>query len=183
MYVADFLLAAGFLVQVLATVFIAATFFVYRGQLEAMRLNLNLVEEQISLLRETNKADRVLTVMASLDNHEVREARRMVMSNLANKAFADWQDEEIAKASMVASTYNAAGTLIKLDLVPLDTVLDTWGESLRDCHEVLSREYLPHLESRAGRAPYWPRLRELAEQATERYGLSPLAPPTSNGNQ
>jgi len=77
--VGDLLLGAGLLIQALATAFIAAIFFGYRGQLDAMRRNLRLSEEQISLSREASQAERVLAIMASLDDIDVRQARRVVL--------------------------------------------------------------------------------------------------------
>ena len=110
-------------VQIVTTTFVAATFLVYYFQLRAMR--------------SASVAQNILATVNFLQAPEVREARRAVRRTLRGKALNDWHEAEERAATLVCSTYDVAGILIRLGLVPAEPFVDNWGPSIRDCHELL----------------------------------------------
>ena len=131
---------ALFWVQVIATLFIAFTFVIYYLQLRAMRA--------------ASSAQNILSVITYLQEPTVREARRVVRMELKSKPLSEWTDGDKRAASLVQSTYDIAGILIKSRLVPKEVFTENWGGSITDCHAVLA-PYLDALRSESsGATPY-----------------------------
>lgn len=139
-------------VQVATFIFIALTFFVYYFQLRAMR--------------EASKAENVLSVINLLQAPDVREARRVLLTDLVWKPLSSWDENERALASLVYSTYDTAGMLIEGGIVPADLFIENWGPSIVLCHDALG-PYLEELSSGVPGARYGCHLRWLREQVPE----------------
>jgi hypothetical protein len=147
---------AQFWVQVAATVFIAFTFLVYLLQLRAMR--------------SASTSQNILSVLNYLQDAEVREARRLVLTQLKEKPLASWTEDERRAASLVYSTYDMAGILIRRGFVPKDLFVSNWGESIVRCYKILE-PFLKELHINVPGTKYGAHLKWLCEEA-ERHGNS-----------
>ncbi|NTW88978.1 MAG: hypothetical protein HGB26_07645 [Desulfobulbaceae bacterium] len=114
---------AQFWIQIVSTVLIAFTFLVYVFQLRAMR--------------SASTAQNVLAVLNYLQEPHVRESRRLLFANLAEKPIDLWDEEDKKIASVVYGTYDLAGMLIRRDLVPKDLFISNWGASIVRCCKTL----------------------------------------------
>jgi hypothetical protein len=140
-------------VQVAATVFVAVTVIVLWLQLRAMR--------------SASTAQNILAVLNYLQDAQVREARCVVQTDLGSKPPDLWTEVEKEKASLVYSTYDVTGILIRQGLVPEDVFIDYWGESMVRCYKVLE-PYLQALRRQADGGQYGDQLKWLCDKATRR---------------
>jgi len=145
-----------FWVQVSATILIAFTFLVYVLQLRAMR--------------SASTAQNILSVINYLQDPAIREARRLVLTDLKGKPVASWTEADRRMASHVYATYDMAGILIQRGLVPKDLFVSNWGESIVKCYEILE-PFLTELHTDAPGAKYGIHLKWLREEAV-RHGIS-----------
>ena len=105
-----------FWLQLVSTVFIGATFIIYSLQLKAMR--------------EASTAQNTLSVINFLQQSNIHKARQHVWTNLKDKHHDTWDTEDLHMASLVQSSYDITGILVKHGLVPRDIFLSNWGDSI-----------------------------------------------------
>jgi len=120
---------AQFVVQLVGVFALLLTLLVYYKQLRTMAVQLQVVQNASS-------AQNILALTNFLQAPEVRAARETVRVRLAKKHFKFWTDDERREASRVCSTYDVAGIIIKLGLVPPEPLVENWGPSIRHCYEV-----------------------------------------------
>jgi hypothetical protein len=125
--------------QVIATIFIAGTFFIYYLQLRAMK--------------NTSKAQNILSLISFLNSKENHDARKHILSNLALKEFNMWDENDRSEASQVCASYDTAGLLIHNGIVEKAIIIENWGPSILKCHDILA-PFIKELRSNMG-PRYW----------------------------
>lgn len=140
---------AQFWIQIATTALIAFTFLVYVLQLRAMR--------------SASTAQNILAVFNYLQGTEVREARRIVFTELKEKPLTSWTEDDRRVASLVYGTYDMAGILIRQGLVPKDLFVTNWGASIVRCYEVLE-PFLMELHTLAPGTKYGDHMKWLREE-------------------
>jgi hypothetical protein len=103
---------------------------VYAKQLRAM-------QRQVETSRDASVGQNLLTLTTFLQSEDVREARRIVITQLAGREFKDWDEGEQRAAARVCSSYCTVGTLVEAGLVPFEPLVENWGPSIRRCHPIL----------------------------------------------
>ena len=117
------------IIQASVGLIIFATLLIYFFQLRTMKKG-TLGQNTISLIN-------------FIQDEKARNARDVVMSNLKDKNYSDWETEEKKSASRVCSTYDIVSILIyQQRLVKPDLVIDNWGPSIKKCYNILE----PHIE-------------------------------------
>jgi hypothetical protein len=144
--------------QVLATIFVGATFVVYWHQLKVMR--------------QAAEGQSLLSLVQYLQAPHLREARRCVLAHLRGRQVSTWTDEERSAASAVASSYDIAAIIIKSGLVYAEIFLDNWGPSIVRCHEVVALHVRDLRKSMGDR--YWNDFDWLYAQVQSRFPVLPL---------
>ena len=140
-------------VQVIATVFVAATFVVYLFQLRAMRA--------------ASAGQNILTLVSFLQTPDVRSARHRLLVITRGKAYDAWDHEDRAAASLVASSYDIAGITIRLNVVRAEPFLDNWGPSIVGCYQIL-QPFIAEMRRAMG-ARYWDDIVWLQDQVRKKY--------------
>jgi len=91
--------------QVIIGVVAFGTLFFYYRQLRVM-------SAQLSAVQESSKAQSALSVVDSLQDPDVREARRVVREVLSKKPLTEWSPEERQSTTCVVANYDVAAALI-----------------------------------------------------------------------
>lgn len=139
-------------IQVVISVAMVATFWVYHRQLKAMR--------------DGAKGQNTLALVNFLQSPEIRASRTIVRQSLRNKPYAEWSPEERRAADMVCANYDVTSVLVLQEkLVPARPILRNWGPSIRDCFEILHPHILEMQKSSNSGPEYWDDLGQLYEAA------------------
>jgi len=121
---------------------------VYARQLKAMR-------EQVETAQKAAVGQNFLALANFLQAEDVRDARRIVITDLASRDFKEWSEEETRAAAKVCSTYGTAGIILETGLVPPMLLLENWGPSIRRCSGILG-DFVKDLQSPEKNGPgYW----------------------------
>jgi hypothetical protein len=135
-------------IQVVSTAFIALTFILYFFELRTLRA-------QLDEAKRSTTAQSLLSLINFLQVEHVREARELVITTLRNRPYKDWDAEQKRAASKVCSCYDVAAILIRMDLVPLEPIVDNWGPSIVLCYEIL-RPLIEEMQKPENAGPtYW----------------------------
>jgi hypothetical protein len=113
-------------------------------------------------MRKASSAQNFLTLINFLQDREVRKARRLVLTELVQKPSSSWDRNERDIASVVYSTYDTAGIMVKAKLVPGDLLLENWGPSIARCYSVIEG-FLLELSARVPDAAYGKNFRWLRD--------------------
>jgi hypothetical protein len=122
------------------------------------------VWRQVREIRHATNATAFKSVYDILQADDVREARRVVLTSLADKAYESWTDQEIKLADKVGATYDSVGIMVKHGMIPVEVVADNWGDSLRRNWRILSPLVMRYRAQRNSR-DYWNEFEWLARQA------------------
>jgi hypothetical protein len=95
---------------------------VYAKQLTAM-------QRQVETARNAAVGQNLMALSIFLQAEDVREARRIVIKELACRGFKDWSEEEKRAAAKVCSSYGTAGIMLETGLAPPEPVIENWGPS------------------------------------------------------
>jgi hypothetical protein len=121
---------------------------VYARQLKAM-------QQQVETAKNAAVGQNFLALSNFLQAEDVREARRIVIADLAGREFKEWSEEETRAAAKVCSTYGTAGIVIETGLVPSNLLLENWGPSIRRCSGILG-DFVKDLQSpEKNGSDYW----------------------------
>jgi hypothetical protein len=112
--------------QVLSSVAIVGTFIIYYFLLLAAR--------------RASEAQNLLTTITYLQQPHVRAARGSLLNLLDRKTdmpkpLADWQEEDRAAAATAISGYDAVAILCRRNIVPVDVIVENWGNSILRCRK------------------------------------------------
>jgi len=148
---------AQFLVQIITALALLLTLYVYYRQLRTMA-------GQLEASRSANSAQNILSLVTFLQAPDVRMSREVMRIKLAKKSFDRWTDDERSDASRVCSTYDVAAILVRLGLVPIRPIVETWGHSIRHCYEVATPLILEMQRPENSGSTYWDDFGWLNEQ-------------------
>ena len=133
----------------LAAVAIVGTFFVYYRQLQAMQ--------------KASHGQNFFSLVNFLQSQHLRDDRAIVLEKLGRMpANTVWHGSDIAAASLVCSSYDAAIIAYKLNIFPAQAFLKNWGPSIRDCYGIL-RQFVADRQAERG-PDYWNNFQKLGEQ-------------------
>lgn len=132
----------------LQSIVLIVVLIVYAKQLKAM-------QRQVEAARHAAVGQNLLALSSFLQDEDVREARRIVITKLADRGFKDWSEEEKRAAAKVCSSYGTAGIVLETGLVPPEPLIENWGPSIGRCYAIL-RDYIRDLQSPENNGPdYW----------------------------
>ena len=123
-----------------------------------------LMWKQIREMRLTTYAGAFKATYDLLQADDVREARRVVLESLTNKAVEPWTVEERKAAEIVCSSYDAVGIMARNGMVPVEVVADSWGDSLRRTWKILS-PLVALYRAQRNASEFWNEYEWLAKQA------------------
>lgn len=96
-----------------------------------------LVVWQVKEMRRATYASAFKAVHDLLQTESLRQDRRFVMTDLKNRAFATWTEEEMSRAGRVCASYDSVGVMCRLGLIPVDMVAEPWCDSIRTCWRIV----------------------------------------------
>ncbi len=132
----------------LQSIVLIVVLIVYAKQLKAM-------QRQVETARNAAVGQNLLALSNFLQGEDVREARRIVITKLADRGFKDWSEEEKRAAAKVCSSYGTAGVVLETGLVPPEPLIENWGPSISRCYAIL-RDFIKDLQSPEKNGPgYW----------------------------
>jgi hypothetical protein len=122
---------------------------------------------QVREMRQATYATAFKSVYDIIQADDVRDARRIVLTTLADKPVESWTDKETKAADKVCASYDCVGIMVHQRMLPIGLVADSWGDSLRRTWRILSPLVMRY---RAERNSYefWNDFEWLAQQA-EKY--------------
>lgn len=94
-------------------------------------------EESREALRRTMHAQAFKTAADILQPEAVRSARRLVLSKLHGTLLEDWSAEERQAAEIVCHTYDSVGIMVQHGMLPVDYIVDSWGDSIRRTWDIV----------------------------------------------
>jgi hypothetical protein len=139
---------AQLVVQIIGVIALILTLYIYYRQLRTMGA-------QLQAAQRASSAQNILALTSFLQAPEVRAARETVRVRLPNKNYGEWSEDERRDAARVCSTYDVAGIIVRLGLVPPETFVDNWGPSIRHCYEVLKPLILEMQKPENSGPGYW----------------------------
>lgn len=119
------------------SVVLVSVLIVYQGQLKAMRSQLGAMKDQVDASRQAAKGQNFLALAKFLQSEDVRDARRVVLQELKGRDYSSWTDDEKSAAGKVCSSYVVAALVLQSGLVDDQPFIQTWGPSIRLCHQIL----------------------------------------------
>ncbi|MFD9549326.1 hypothetical protein ACFWBG_18180 [Nocardia salmonicida] len=128
-----------------------------------------LVVWQVTEMRRAAYASAFKVVHDLLQTEEIRQDRRFVMANLRDQPFAVWSDDAKIRAERVCASYDSVGIMCRMRLIPLEVVVDPWGDSIRKCWNVL-RPLVESYRQERGVPGHWGDFQRLAGRANELHG-------------
>jgi hypothetical protein len=119
---------------------------------------------QVNEMRRATYATAFKAVYDLLQTDDVRSARRVVFTKLANKPFEAWTQDEKQIAEKVCSSYDCAAIMVRNGMVPAKVVADSWGDSLRKTWGILA-PLVTFYRLQRNSGEYWDDYEWLAGQA------------------
>lgn len=136
--------------------------------------------QQVHVAQATSRVESILTLVNYLQRPDIRDGRRVVITDLENRPVSDWTVDQRAVASGVAASYDLVGTLVRTGVVDGALILQSYGASIIRCHGVCSpmvsqfRNEMPAALARS----YWNDFDWLADEARMVIGYDgPVWPP------
>jgi len=96
------------------------------------------VRREIREMRIATNASTYRAAVETLQDEEVRAARRLVFRELSAKPFDTWSEQEKLEAEKVCHSYDSVGQMVRYGLLPKEYIVDNWGGSLRRSWPLLS---------------------------------------------
>lgn len=89
-------------------------------------------------MRKTTHATAFKAAFDILQSEKTRKACEVVFVSLKEKPLTQWTKEEKEAAKEVCQSFDAVGIMCKRGYVPIDSITDSWGSSLRDSLKIVS---------------------------------------------
>jgi hypothetical protein len=121
-------------------------------------------EESREALRKTIYAQAYKTAMDILQADAVRQARGVVLSELRDELFDNWTYSQRHAAETVCHTYDSVGTMVRHDMLPVEYIADSWGDSLRRTRKIVKPLVEKYRLERDAKE-YWDDYEYLAQEA------------------
>lgn len=142
-----------YVLQIVTTLAVVGTFFIYLSQLKAM-------QSQLSLVAQAGRAHNLITLNGVITEPSFREARK-VLIGLRGKPLSTWDPEDRRLAEKACALWNFAAQIV-IELGIPDSVVKDLKYSVTQCHDAAT-ELLADV--RKTRAPeHWRHFTELAKK-------------------
>lgn len=128
--------------------------------------------QQVQVAQSSSRVQSILTLVDYLQRPDIRDSRRVVLTELASLPASDWTPQQRAIASGVAASYDLVGTLLRANAVDGGLILQSYGASIIRCHEACApmidgfRKNMPASLAQT----YWDDFDWLAEEARKVIG-------------
>ncbi len=152
------------IISTVQSIVLLVVLIVYARQLMAM-------QRQVETVRQVALGQNLLALFNFLQNEDVRDARRIVLTKLVGRNYSDWNEEEKRAAAKVCSNYSNAGFMTENGLVPPVLLIEHWGQSICRCYAIL-HEYITDLRHNMG-PEYLAPFERLNEKAVLRWKIYP----------
>jgi hypothetical protein len=146
------------ILQAIANFAIVATFVVYWRQLVAMR-------GQLAAAQSASRNQNLLTLINFLQVPSLREDRGILIGlKRDGPPLEPWSPDQRRAAERVCAAYDITGILIRQEAaIPKQTIVDNWGDSIRQCHEAAA-DFIRTMQTERGNS-YWDDFDWLAKEA------------------
>ena len=107
---------------------------------EQVKVGKRTLDESI----RSGEAQNFISLIDHLQREDVRKARALVLGELATTDYKSWTIDQKRTASLVPSSYEVAGILVRNRLVIEEAFIGSYGPSIIRCYEVclpLLQEY------------------------------------------
>lgn len=101
--------------------------------------SVNTMNSQTREMQRSTYAGAFESVFNILQDEEIRSARRLAIRELSHEDFRNWTFDATEKAEKVIYTYDAVGVMIRNEMLPVNIVIDHWGDSIRKCWDALEK--------------------------------------------
>lgn len=128
--------------------------------------------QQVQVAQSSTRVQSILTLVDYLQRQDIRDSRRVVLTQLESIPASEWTAEQRAIASGVAASYDLVGTLLRTNAVDGTLILQSYGASIIRCHEAC----VPMIDGFRRNMPpalatsYWDDLDWLADEARKVIG-------------
>ena len=92
--------------------------------------------KQVQVAQSSTRVQSILTLADYLQRPDIRDSRRVVLTQLVSIPASEWTEEQRTVASGVAASYDLVGTLLRANAVDDTLILQSYGASIIRCHEV-----------------------------------------------
>lgn len=144
--------------QIIVNIVVVGTFILYHYQLRTMR-------HQLRVAQDASQGQNLLTIFEYLQRPYVRDARRTLI-NLKDKPLEQWGAEGRAAAQVACGAYDVVANLAKREVVPLESIVDIWGYSVRQCYTAATPLIAEYRGPNGRTADYWDDLEWLSVQSS-----------------
>ncbi len=118
---------------------------------------------QLSHQKKAMWSQTFLGLVDRLQDEELRKDRGIVFE-AAEKQVDEWTDEEVAAAERVCYNYDLVGIMVRHKLLPTETIVDSWEDSLRRLWPICEPLVYKYRIIR-GAPEFWDDFQWLAEEA------------------
>lgn len=163
--------------QIVGTVALILTLYVYYRILTQMQLQsgtiqeqLQAVKHQVEVARSASVAENTLSVINYLQSPDIQAARRTVLQKLEPENYSSWGKiaEYHRAASEVIASYDMAAIIMRLGIVHDEVFLNNWGPSIEGCFKKC-KPLMDDLRRPEKRGPaYWANFIWLHDQIVQR---------------
>ncbi len=171
------------LVSGLALLGVIAAVFFQKRELELQREELALTRQELARTAEAQEKSHQALVNAVhaqahkaavdiLQQEDIREARRYVLTRITDPGCAPGNHDERKAAEKVCHTYDSVGQMVKYGMLPLSFIVDNWGDSLRRTWRIL-KPLVNRYRCERNAPEFWDDYEYLAVEAFRRSGESP----------
>lgn len=148
------------IVQIAGIAGLLITLYMQRQQLRLMGI-------QLEQVRQSTTAGHILSLLGIMEAEDIRAATNIVHTRLHNKHFTEWKEEEVRAAAKICATYTNAGTVLKSGLVPIQPIIENWGNRLRLVYQILEPFIRDMQRSEKVGSLYWADFDWLYQQTLE----------------
>jgi hypothetical protein len=131
-------------------------------------------EKSYQALTNAIYAQTYKAVVDILQDEDVREARRIVVSQLGGREKLIQTEQDRKAAERVCHTYDAVGQMVRHGMLPIEYIIDSWGDSLRRTWTIL-KPLVSEYRSEREAPETWDDYEYLAIEAFRRVDREPPA--------
>ena len=117
---------------------------------------------QLFEIRKSRQSDAFMNLILVLQREDIREARRILREELANKEFKNWSKDEKKQAERACHTYDTAGLMSSKKHIDSKLVVE-WHDSIVKCWEAAYPMIMEYRKARS--EDFWHNFEELYKMA------------------
>lgn len=155
------------LAQIITTIAIVFTFFVYRKQHAAM-------QDQVIAARDSSRTQNLISIIDYIHRPEHRQAR-FTLINLENVPYESWTQGQKLDAERACSCWDTVALLLRNTNIPnaTDLIIGHWRHSIRICF--VAAAPLIHETRTVREIDFWDDFEWLGEMANSEATIKPVA--------